>query len=228
MTFCLSVRRTESTDHTHALPFAKTISSNEEAPSLTDFTARPFPFDPNFELELYGLQTTNQFPPQDPQGLFEPHQPSRKDIDYGRDMAQRPGITGANIGQLEDSTLQAPSNGRVPTLGPTLEAPSFPTPQSTLPKWRYETSHLPPEDLLYLTTKGVFDFPAKKLQDELVHQYFVYIHPSLPILNQKQFWEDYENGRTNMSLLLYRSILSAATTVRILKGVQYQVPLTFY
>ncbi|KAH6712491.1 fungal-specific transcription factor domain-containing protein [Leptodontidium sp. MPI-SDFR-AT-0119] len=84
-------------------------------------------------------------------------------------------------------------------------------PSAGLPK-QCKISHLSKDDLSYLSSKGVFHLPPEKVQDELLHKYFIYIHPLLPILDKKTFWTDYQSGLSDISLLLYRAMLLAATS----------------
>lgn len=48
---------------------------------------------------------------------------------------------------------------------------------------------LPQEDVQYLNIKGCFCLPTRPVLAEFVSQYFTCLHPSLPVLNEKQFWQ---------------------------------------
>ena len=85
-------------------------------------------------------------------------------------------------------------------------------PSAGLPK-QCKISHLSKDDLSYLSSKGVFLLPPEKIQDELVHKYFIYIHPWLPILDKNTFWTDYQIILGKVRDLLYRAMLFAATSV---------------
>ncbi|KAI3573507.1 fungal-specific transcription factor domain-containing protein [Fusarium oxysporum f. sp. albedinis] len=71
-------------------------------------------------------------------------------------------------------------------------------------------AHLSAKDLDYLTSRGVFNLPPKQLQDELVKKYFLHVHPFLPLLNEYDFWSEYDHGLQSTSFLVYRAILFAA------------------
>ncbi|KAH7109773.1 fungal-specific transcription factor domain-containing protein [Dactylonectria macrodidyma] len=77
----------------------------------------------------------------------------------------------------------------------------------------YKLSHLAEDDVAYLKSKNVFNLPPKEVQDELVNNYFLYIHPLLPIMKEKDFRDDYETNLSGTSLLLYRAMIFVATSL---------------
>ncbi|KAG5745454.1 hypothetical protein H9Q70_011856 [Fusarium xylarioides] len=77
----------------------------------------------------------------------------------------------------------------------------------------YRLSHLAEDDVAYLKSKSVFNLPPKEVQDELVSNYFLYIHPLLPMMREKDFRDDYETNLSGTSLLLYRAMIFVATSL---------------
>ncbi|KAH7134420.1 hypothetical protein EDB81DRAFT_803860 [Dactylonectria macrodidyma] len=61
-------------------------------------------------------------------------------------------------------------------------------------------SYLPAEDIDYLDFKRCFTVPARPLLDEFVQQYFRYVHPLLPVLNEAVFWDMYQCESESASL----------------------------
>ncbi|KAH7131328.1 fungal-specific transcription factor domain-containing protein [Dactylonectria macrodidyma] len=50
---------------------------------------------------------------------------------------------------------------------------------------------LSPEDLDYLYKQGCFVVPQRNILNEFIQQYFLHIHPMLPMLNEADFWALY-------------------------------------
>ncbi|KAF4415775.1 Cutinase transcription factor 1 beta [Fusarium acutatum] len=87
----------------------------------------------------------------------------------------------------------------------------------------YDLSGISNEDIAYLQNKGCFDFPDKRMLDELLPYYFDYIHPHMPFIDETEFWYMYrthyhntevslDSSRPSFSLLLFQAILFATTT----------------
>ncbi|KAM6524524.1 hypothetical protein FALCPG4_010134 [Fusarium falciforme] len=79
-------------------------------------------------------------------------------------------------------------------------------------------SNLPdmlPEDINYLELKGCLRVPARKHLDEFVKQYFRYVHPFLPLINEAVFWKMYSGTSQGlgpkMPLLVLQSMIFAAS-----------------
>jgi hypothetical protein len=69
-----------------------------------------------------------------------------------------------------------------------------------------------PQDVNYLESQGCFRIPTREILNEFVQQYFLHIHPILPMLNEGDFWAMYGDsghGGTGekMSLLVFQSML---------------------
>lgn len=52
-------------------------------------------------------------------------------------------------------------------------------------------SNLPPQDVNYLDFQGCLRVPTKTILDEFVRQFFLHVHPIMPLLNEGDFWEMY-------------------------------------
>lgn len=111
-----------------------------------------------------------------------------------------------------DTITEALAMGESPFIDPTFTQEFTPLAQSDGPDL-YKLSHLAEDDVAYLKSKNVFSLPPKEVQDELVNNYFLYVHPLLPIMREKDFRDDYETNLTGTSLLLYRAMVFVATSV---------------
>lgn len=78
--------------------------------------------------------------------------------------------------------------------------------------------NIPPQDVNYLELQGCLRVPTRRILDEFVQQYFLHVHPLLPMLNEGDFWDMYCGpGPANdtISLLLLHSMLFASCNVRL-------------
>ncbi|KAF4457418.1 fungal specific transcription factor domain-containing protein [Fusarium austroafricanum] len=77
-----------------------------------------------------------------------------------------------------------------------------------------DLSHLSPDDVSYLRQQGCFNVPPKHILDEIVREYFLHVHPMLPFMDERAFWEKYscvEGQSTNkLSLFLIQAMLFAS------------------
>ncbi|KAK2774854.1 hypothetical protein FQN53_003469 [Emmonsiellopsis sp. PD_33] len=75
---------------------------------------------------------------------------------------------------------------------------------------------LPTEDVKFLEMKGCLHVPPGPILDEFVRQYFLHVHPCLPVLNEADFWSMYSNrnDRLNrpraMSLFIFQAMFFAS------------------
>lgn len=73
-----------------------------------------------------------------------------------------------------------------------------------------------PQDASYLELQGCLRVPKKTVLDEFVKQYFLHVHPIMPLINEGDFWEAYssppaEGSRAaKVSLLVFQAMLFAA------------------
>lgn len=89
---------------------------------------------------------------------------------------------------------------------------------------------LPPEDVKFLELKGCLHVPTGPILDEFVRQYFLHVHPCLPVIDEAQFWQMYSPrgagpGRNRtISLFIFQAMLFASCAVRI--PLLWSVPAT--
>ncbi|KAJ3543637.1 hypothetical protein NM208_g3468 [Fusarium decemcellulare] len=74
---------------------------------------------------------------------------------------------------------------------------------------------LPQQSVKFLELQGCLRVPMQPFLDEMVRQYFLHIHPFLPLVNEGDFWETYCcNGgsapRQHVPLLLFQAMLFAS------------------
>lgn len=76
-----------------------------------------------------------------------------------------------------------------------------------------------PQDVSYLELQGCLRVPKKAILDEYVKQYFLHVHPIMPLMNEGSFWEMYgstpadEPRSGKVSLLVFQAMLFAACAV---------------
>ncbi|PGH18097.1 hypothetical protein AJ79_00725 [Helicocarpus griseus UAMH5409] len=79
-----------------------------------------------------------------------------------------------------------------------------------------DLAELSSEDAKFLEMKGCLHVPAKPILNEFVQQYFLHVHPCLPILNEADFWSMYHNVADptrkvhSLSLFTLRAMLFAS------------------
>lgn len=78
-------------------------------------------------------------------------------------------------------------------------------------------SNVSPQDISYLEMQGCFRVPAKTTLDGFVKQFFLHVHPMMPLVNEGDFWDSYQAGGTPLtdqfSLLLLQAMLFSACSV---------------
>lgn len=78
---------------------------------------------------------------------------------------------------------------------------------------------IPSQDVNYLESQGCLHIPARPLLDDFVEQFFLHVHPLIPLVDEGDFWDMYSqtSGRpgtdASMSLLLFQAILFSSCTV---------------
>lgn len=74
--------------------------------------------------------------------------------------------------------------------------------------------HLGPEDFAFLGSKGSLSVPDREYTREFITQYFIRIHPILPILHEVKFWRAFEeDNREKISLFVFQALLFASCPV---------------
>lgn len=73
-------------------------------------------------------------------------------------------------------------------------------------------SSLPPEDVAFLSAKGSRSLPDENATYEFVCHYFKRIHPSVPMVDEADFWRIYQDGAGpgKLSLFVFQAILFAS------------------
>lgn len=79
--------------------------------------------------------------------------------------------------------------------------------------------HLSPVQIRNLELQLCLQVPSGPVLDEFMRQYFLYVHPCLPLLDEGRFWAMYSNhgqtgaGVRRLSLALFQAMLFAASRV---------------
>jgi len=86
-------------------------------------------------------------------------------------------------------------------------------------------TELPPETVNFMETKHCFRIPTPEILDEFMQQYFLHVHPNVPMLDEGDFWQIYRQrgpGRPpqgrRISLLLLQAMLFASSSVSQMEG----------
>ncbi|RYC82392.1 hypothetical protein BFJ63_vAg14698 [Fusarium oxysporum f. sp. narcissi] len=86
---------------------------------------------------------------------------------------------------------------------------------------------LPEQDVDFLELNRCFHLPVRTVQEEFINQYFLYLHPYYPLVDEKEFWDMYmgrESGDGKgrpMSLLVFQAMLFAASAAALLLTFQF-------
>ncbi|KAG7119861.1 Cutinase transcription factor 1 beta like protein [Verticillium longisporum] len=80
-------------------------------------------------------------------------------------------------------------------------------------------------DIVFLQTKGCFHIPNKPILDEFMREYFLHVHPFLPLLDEAEFWAAYrvetpDEATTKVPLLVFQAMLFTASNFVPLTVVQ--------
>jgi hypothetical protein len=76
-----------------------------------------------------------------------------------------------------------------------------------------------PDDARTLESSGCLHIPTTPALDHFVREYFLHVHPNLPMIDEGQFWRIYTNQEglhgkpSRVSLFLFQAILFAASSV---------------
>jgi hypothetical protein len=88
--------------------------------------------------------------------------------------------------------------------------------------------HLSPAEIRNLERQLCFQVPSGALLDEFVRQYFLYVHPCLPMLNEGVFWSMYSKRphtgpeALSCSLVVFQAILFASSRVGPLSRLSFK------
>jgi hypothetical protein len=56
---------------------------------------------------------------------------------------------------------------------------------------------IPQADFSFLELQGCLKVPVRPLLDEFIRQYFLHVHPTLPVVNEGDFWDIYDTADEN-------------------------------
>lgn len=76
---------------------------------------------------------------------------------------------------------------------------------------RASLDHLEATEISALEQMELFQLPPESLCDDLVHTYFKWVAPAIPVINRTQFMEQYHNKENPPSLLLIQAVLLAGS-----------------
>jgi hypothetical protein len=89
--------------------------------------------------------------------------------------------------------------------------------------------HLSPTETRNLERQLCFQVPSGAVLDEFVRQYFLYVHPCLPMLNEGVFWSMYSKRPhagpevLSCSLVVFQAMLFASSRVGSLSRKPFNV-----
>ncbi|CAG8890329.1 unnamed protein product [Penicillium egyptiacum] len=126
-------------------------------------------------------------------------------------------ITDQHTDDLRQSNDHPTLASRLRAHGLSLDDRGTSQPQSTnVPYTGYafvELLSLPSEDLASLKFNDCLCLPGSNAIDEFVQEYFKRIHPSVPVLDEAEFWRIYRNNQSTgpkISLFVLQSLLVAS------------------
>jgi hypothetical protein len=88
-------------------------------------------------------------------------------------------------------------------------------------------ARLPASEVKYLESEGCFKLPCRPHLDNFVREYFLHVHPCMPVVDEADIWLAFEQEgvaatgvakRPKISLLLFQAMLFAASRVGPAKG----------
>ncbi|KAL3459314.1 hypothetical protein BJX64DRAFT_279243 [Aspergillus heterothallicus] len=108
---------------------------------------------------------------------------------------------------------------------PTPREPRFPghVEWSTYAFLEFRDSSISQDDRAFLTAKGCLSVPDTQALHEYVRNYFLYVHPSFPVLNEGEFWVSYTRSRIGSSripLFVLQALLFASCPYATLSTIQ--------
>ncbi|KAG5758645.1 hypothetical protein H9Q72_013225 [Fusarium xylarioides] len=101
--------------------------------------------------------------------------------------------------------------GTISHLGAALNTRSHIT-YSYYPFLTVDMSGLEPDDVYYLESRNCLSVPTPDALDHFIREYFLHVHPGLPLLDEAEFWAVYSGdkescGGTTISLFLLQAML---------------------
>ncbi|KAF5024605.1 hypothetical protein F66182_3368 [Fusarium sp. NRRL 66182] len=80
-----------------------------------------------------------------------------------------------------------------------------------------DISGLSSSDVTYLEAQGCFGVPTREALDDFVREYFLHVHPGLPLLDEAVFWDMYLGNQqsrsgSTLSLFVFQAMLFASSS----------------
>ncbi|KAG5744532.1 hypothetical protein H9Q69_013953 [Fusarium xylarioides] len=105
--------------------------------------------------------------------------------------------------------------GTISHLGAALNTRSHIT-YSYYPFLTVDMSGLEPDDVYYLESRNCLSVPTPDALDHFIREYFLHVHPGLPLLDEAEFWAVYSGdkescGGTTISVFLLQAMLVVQT-----------------
>ncbi|KAM0528410.1 hypothetical protein ACHAQF_001860 [Verticillium nonalfalfae] len=115
-----------------------------------------------------------------------------------------------NLAPTESNHEHYESNSAREVIGPWGPSPSCPFLETD------GLAGLSQPDIVFLQTKGCFHIPNKPILDEFMREYFLHVHPFLPLLDEAEFWAAYrietpDEATTKVPLLVFQAMLFTAS-----------------
>lgn len=95
--------------------------------------------------------------------------------------------------------------------------------------WKLST-----QDTHFLEQRGCFQIPTRFALNQFMSEYFLHVHPNLPVLDEAEFWEMYdksimpEPGSNTLSLFVLQAMLFAACSVFLTRSRQLSADSLHY
>lgn len=94
-------------------------------------------------------------------------------------------------------------------------------------------SQVSPQEFNFLQQQGCLSLPTRAMLDEFMHQYFLRVHPLLPLLDEGEFWDAYSmrgaeaRPTSAIPLLFIQAMVFVACNVsRVRPGISFVAEMT--
>jgi len=87
------------------------------------------------------------------------------------------------------------------------------------------------QDVHFLDSQGCFRIPGRQAVEQFIREYFLHVHPGLPLLDESRFWEMYSTTgslrRDSLSLFVFQAIffVSCSVCVTLVRYHRYSAEL---
>ncbi|KAK2924695.1 hypothetical protein FoTM2_014973 [Fusarium oxysporum f. sp. vasinfectum] len=79
---------------------------------------------------------------------------------------------------------------------------------------------LPEQDVDFLELNRCFHLPVRTVQEEFINQYFLYLHPYYPLVDEKEFWDMYMGREAFVSPVVLKN--AGYTSVKVARNIFYR------